>query len=73
MGVTEILYSFRSGLEGKTGKEIPESSRLEPLEKFSANIFDLSDAGDNTPRSLNRGGIFLEADLPFLRKLFAIC
>ena len=27
LGVTEILYSFRLVLEGKTGKEIPESSR----------------------------------------------
>ena len=26
MGVTEILCSFRLVLEGKTGKEIPESS-----------------------------------------------
>ena len=33
---TEILCSFRLVLEGKTGKEIPESSRLEFLEKFSA-------------------------------------
>ena len=28
LGVTEILCSFRLVLEGKTGKEIPESSRL---------------------------------------------
>ena len=34
LGVGEILYSFRLVLEGKTGKEIPESSRLELLEKF---------------------------------------
>ena len=34
LGVTEILYSFRLGLEGKAGKEIPQSSRLEFLEKF---------------------------------------
>ena len=27
LGVTEILCSFRLFLEGKTGKEIPESSR----------------------------------------------
>ena len=33
-GVTEILYSFRLVLEGETGKEIPESSRLEFVEKF---------------------------------------
>ena len=40
LGVTEIC-SFRLVLEGKTGKEIPESSRLEFLEKFSANNFAL--------------------------------
>ena len=47
MGVTETC-SFRLVLEGKTGKEIPESSRLEFLEKISANNFDLTDAEDNT-------------------------
>ena len=45
--VTEILCSFRLVLEGKTGKEIPESSRLEFLEKFLANNFALSDAEDS--------------------------
>ena len=69
MGVTEILCSFKLVLEGKTGKEIPESSRLEFLEKFSANNFALSDAEDNTSGPLNRGGI---ADLPLLRTLLAI-
>ena len=54
LGVTEILCNFRLVLEGKTGKEIPESSRLEFLEKFSANNFALSDAKDNTSRPLNR-------------------
>ena len=53
--VTEILCSFKLVLEGKTGKEILESSRLEFLEKFSANNFDLSDAEDNNSRLLNRG------------------
>ena len=53
--VTEILCSFKLVLEGKTGKEIPESSRLEFLENFSANNFALSDAEDNNSRSLNRG------------------
>ena len=48
LGVKEILYSFRLFLEGKTGKEIPESSRLELLQKFLANNFALSDAEDNT-------------------------
>ena len=57
LGVTEILCSFRLVLEGKTGKEITESSRLEFLEKFSGNNFALSDAEDNDSRPLNRGGI----------------
>ena len=69
LGVTEILCSFKLVLEGKTGKEIPESSRLEFLEKFSANNFALSDAEDNTSGPLNRGGI---ADLPLLRTLLGI-
>ena len=51
--VTEITCSFRLVLEGKTGKEIPGSSRLEFLEKFSANTFALPDAEDNTSRLLN--------------------
>ena len=37
-GVIEILCCFRLVLEGKTVKEIPESSRLEFLEKFSVEI-----------------------------------
>ena len=40
----------------KTGKEIPESSRLEFVEKFSAN-FALLDAEDITSGSLNRRDI----------------
>ena len=64
--LTETLCSFRLVLEGKTGKEIPKSSRLEFLEKFSANNFALSDAEANTSGPLNRGGI----DLPLLRTLF---
>ena len=63
--VTKILCSFKLVLEGKEGKEISESSRLEFLDRFSANNFTLSDAEDN----YNRGGI---ADLPFLRTLLAI-
>ena len=62
--VTEILYSFKLVLEGKTGKEIPELSRLEffkVLLKFTANNLALSDAEDSTSGPLNRGGI---ADLP---------
>ena len=69
LGVMEILCSFRLVLEGKTGKEILESSRFEFLEKFLANNFALSYAEDNTSGLLNRGGI---ADLPFLRTLLAI-
>ena len=68
--VTEPLCSFKLILEGKTGKEIPESSRLEFLEKFFANNFALPDAEDTTSVPLNRGGI---ADLPLLRTLLAIC
>ena len=48
LGVTEILYSFRLNLEGKTRKEISESSRLEFLQKLLANRFALSYAKDNT-------------------------
>ena len=68
LGVMEIC-SFRLVLEGKTGKEIQESSRFEFLEKFLANNLALSDAEDNTSSPLNRGGI---ADLPLLRTLLAI-
>ena len=55
--VMVILCRFRLVLEGKTGKEIPESSRVDFLEKFLANTFALSDAEDNTPGPRNRGGI----------------
>ena len=65
----EILCSFRLVLEGKTGKQIPDSSRLEFLERFLANNFVLYDAKDSTSGPLNRGGI---ADLPLLRTLLAI-
>ena len=68
-GVMEILCSFRLVLEKKIGKEIPESSRLEFLEKFLGNNFPLSDAEDNTSCPLNRGDI---ADLHLLRTLLAI-
>ena len=70
---TEILHSFRLVLEVKTGREIPELSRLEFLEKFSANNFALSDAEDNTSGQLNRDLAHLDiADLPLLRTLLAI-
>ena len=67
--VMEILCSFRLVLEGKAGKEIPESSRLKFLEKFLANHCALSDAGDDTSKPLKRGSI---ADLPLLIILIAI-
>ena len=69
LGVIEILCSFRLALEGKAGKGIPESSRLECLEKFLANNFILSDAKDNTSEPLNIGRIAV----PFLSTVLAIC
>ena len=44
LGVMEILCNFRLVLEGKTGKGILETLRLEFLEKFLANNFALLDA-----------------------------
>ena len=64
------IMQFQIVLEGRTGKEIPESSKLEFLEKFSAINFALSDAKDNTSGPLTGGGI---VDLPLLRTLLAIC
>ena len=46
-----------------------KSSRLEFIEKLSANNFALSDAEDNTSGLLNRGRI---ADLRLLKTLLAI-
>ena len=69
MVFTEIC-SFRLVLEGKTGKEILKSSRLEFLEKFSVDNYALSDAEGSTSGSLNEGGI---TDLPLLRTILAIC
>ena len=67
--VTEILCSFKLVLEAKIGKQILESSRLEFLEKFSADNYALSNAEDNTSGPLNRRDI---ADLPLLRTLLVI-
>ena len=64
------LCSFKLVLEEKIGKEISESSRLEFLQKFSANNLALRDAEDTTFSPLTRGGI---ADLPLLKTLLAIC
>ena len=69
LGVREILCSFRLVLQGKTGKDIPESSGLEFLERFSGNNLALIDTEDNNSGPLNRGGI---TDLPLLRTLLAI-
>ena len=55
----EIFCCFRLVLEGKTGKEIPES-RLEFLEKFLANTFALSDAEGNT------SSLFIGGDIAYL-------
>ena len=48
LGVTEILCSFRLPLDGKIGKEMSKSLRLESYEKFLGNNFALSE--DNTSR-----------------------
>ena len=48
---------------------MPESSRLELSENFSANNFGVSDEEDNSSAPLNRGGI---ADL-FLLRILSIC
>ena len=69
LGVREILCSFRLVLQGKTGKDIPESSGLVFLERFSGNNLALIDTEDNNSGPLNRGGI---TDLPLLRTLLAI-
>ena len=45
LGVTP---TFQIPSRRETGKEIPESSRVEFLEKVSANNFALSDAEDST-------------------------
>ena len=59
-----MLCRFRSVLEGKTGKEIPELLRLEFLANSLANNFALLDAEGNTSRPVNRRG---KADLPLLK------
>ena len=48
---------------------MPESPKLEFLEKFLTNDFTLSDAEGNTSGPLSRGGI---TDLPLLRTLLGI-
>ena len=73
MGVNRNIMQFQISFRRENRfqcQEIPESSRLEFLEKFLGNNFALSDAEYNTSGPLNRGGI---ADIPLLRTLLAIC
>ena len=56
LGNYRNIMQFPTSSRKEIGKEIPESSRLEFLEKFPANNFALSDAEDNTSGALNRGG-----------------
>ena len=67
--LNDLLLSFRLVLEGKTGKQITELSRLEFFEKNLANNFAVSDAEHNISGKLNRGG---KADSPFFKILLAI-
>ena len=69
LGAAGVLQSLRLNLEEKAGKEISEPSRLEFLEKFSANTFALSDTEGKTSVPLNRRGI---ADLALLGALLTI-
>ena len=69
IGSYRNIMQFQISPKRENSKETPKSSRLQFLEKFSANNFALSDAEDNTSGPLNRGGI---ADLPLLRTLLAI-
>ena len=52
-----LIISLRLVLERKPGKEIPESSRLEFLDRFSANNFALLATEVNTSEPLKREGI----------------
>ena len=63
------ILQFQISSRRENSKE-RESSRLEFLKKFLANNLALSDAEDNTFRSLNKEGI---ADLLLLKTLLAIC
>ena len=65
--VTEILCTCRLVLEEKTGKKIPESSRLKFLERFLAKTCALS-AAEDMSGLLNRGSTW---DLPLLGTLLA--
>ena len=63
------ICSFRLLLQEKTGKEMPESSRLQFVQSCLANNFALSGAEGNTSSPLIRRGI---AELLLLRTLLAI-
>ena len=69
MRIAGILCNVRLVLEWKAVKQMPELSRLEFLEKFSANSFALSEAENNASGPLGRGRI---ANLPLLRILLTI-
>ena len=56
LGSYRNIIHFQINYRRENDKKIPESSRLEFLEKFSANNFAWSDAEVNTSGSLNRGG-----------------
>ena len=66
-GVTEILC--RLVIEKRGAKGIPESSKLEPLEKFLPNNSALSDAGNKSYGPLNREGV---GDFLLMRTILAI-
>ena len=61
--------TFLTNLEVKRAKEIPNSSRTEFLEKFSAKHFALSDENSDTEGSFKRGDT---VDLPLLRRLLEL-
>ena len=58
-----------SDTEGKTGKEIPESSRLELLKKSSTNNFALSEAEDHPNHHNNSHELCNENGHPLLSLL----
>ena len=56
LGSYRNIMQFEISYRRENGKNRSDSSRLEFLEKFSANSFALSDAEDNTSGSLNKRG-----------------
>ena len=69
LGVTEILFSFRLVLEGKTGTWVQQVIRLEFLGKLLAKKFYLSDVEDNTSIPLNSRFTFVENTISNLPKV----